>query len=1276
MMATALPLRGARYRTEWLWLFAFLLAFSGYLAYSLAQERDHIESTQRDRLAHQATVIEKNLVPQLYAANRALNAIGEDLPRWKADKEGLARANRQLQVFSEALTGIRVLLVVDAAGKITASNNEKLIGKSVAHRQWFQRAASNNIPQTLYLIAPITTLINTYVMGLAHSLSGSRGEFAGAVYASLDPDFAKAQLDSVRYTPDVWAALAHGDGKLFLMAPEREGVIGQDLATPDRLFTRHLDSGETAKVFADVVTLTGEERMTAVRMVQPADLKIDKPLVVAVSRDMQAVFTSWHRELRIQGGLFSALALIAVLSLYLFQRRRSAFDRLADSQSKALRTSSERLNDAQRMAKIGNWSLDVISGELVWSDEVFRIFEIDPARFGATYQAFLDAIHPDDLDAVNQAYSSSLTTQTPYEITHRLKMDDGRIKWVREQCVSEFDATGKPLRSQGTVQDITERKVAAQILEASEAQLSSFFEATPDVMLLVDIHGMIIRANQQVERLLGYGVAELRGESIEILVSDRVREMHSALRAGFAASPDARPMALGRSVQARRKDGSEVDVEISLGRIEAEAGVMFACGLRDITARKQQQEQARQLQMENELILSHALVGLVYLKHRRIVSCNRRLEEIFHYAPGELIGESSELFYDSRETFDQIGEVAYRTVAESKSYSTEVKLRYKDGGVFFGTISGQAVDPTHPDDGSIWIFADITEQKRAEADLRVAAAAFESHEPMIITDANGLILRVNKAFTESTGYTADDLAGQTPRLLKSGRHDTEFYRAMWESIACTGGWKGEIWDRRKNGEVYPKWLSISAVMGADGSVSHYIGTHSDISERKKADEKIHELAFFDQLTGLPNRTLLLDRLKQIRAASSRNDSRGAVLFIDLDNFKTLNDTLGHDMGDLLLRQVAHRLAFCVRVGDTVARLGGDEFVVMLANLSANQLEAATNIEVVAEKIISSLGEPFQLDGVTVLSTASIGITLFSGQLDAIDDLMKQADLAMYKAKDAGRNTFCFFDPAMESAVKERVELEKDLRHALEQKQFLLHYQVQVAHDGSPTGAEVLLRWLHPQRGWVSPAEFIPLAEETGLILPLGHWVLLTACTQLAEWASRPGLADFTIAVNVSARQLRQPDFVDQVLAVLKSTGANPSRLKLELTESLLVHNVQEIINKMKALKGKGVGFSLDDFGTGYSSLSYLKRLPLDQLKIDQSFVRDVLTDANDAAIARTIVALAQSLGLGVIAEGVETTEQQDFLAMSGCLAYQGYLFSMPLPINDFEVFAQNRMCLA
>ena len=422
----------------------------------------------------------------------------------------------------------------------------------------------------------------------------------------------------------------------------------------------------------------------------------------------------------------------------------------------------------------------------------------------------------------------------------------------------------------------------------------------------------------------------------------------------------------------------------------------------------------------------------------------------------------------------------------------------------------------------------------------------------------------------------------------------------------------------------------------------------------------------DQLTGLPNRKLLLDRLKQAIAATSRSGQHGGVMLIDLDNFKNLNDTQGHGAGDLLLRAVAERLTACVRKGDTVARWGGDEFVVLVVDIGGPEAEAAVAMETIAQKILDTLNEPYLLGRGAHHGTASLGLTLFKGDGATVDDLLKQADLAMYRAKDSGRNVCRFFDPHMEVAMHERSTLERHLQEAIEGQQFTLHYQSQVGAGGRIIGAEALLRWTHPLRGAVPPGAFIPLAEETGLILPIGQWVLETACRQMALWDTRPETAGLQIAVNVSARQFKQAGFVDQVLLTLERTGADPHLLKLELTESMLVDNVPDLIEKMSALKARGVGFSLDDFGTGYSSLSYLKRLPLDLLKIDQSFVRDVLTDPNDAAIVKTIVALANALGLGLIAEGVETEAQRDFLAAAGCYAYQGYFFSRPLPVERFE----------
>jgi diguanylate cyclase (GGDEF)-like protein/PAS domain S-box-containing protein len=600
--------------------------------------------------------------------------------------------------------------------------------------------------------------------------------------------------------------------------------------------------------------------------------------------------------------------------------------------------------------------------------------------------------------------------------------------------------------------------------------------------------------------------------------------------------------------------------------------------------------------------------------------------------------------------------------------SFEARVHRKHGEVIWISESAREVRDS---DGNLMyyegIVKDITVHKTMETDLHISATAFETHESLMITDINNVILRVNKAFADSTGYTAEEAVGQTPRILKSGRHTEEFYREMWRAIHQTGAWQGEIWDRRKNGDIYPTWLTISAVKGANGVVTHYVGSHIDITERKAAEKKIQHLAFYDALTRLPNRRLLMDRLQHALVSSSRIDREGALLFIDLDNFKTLNDTLGHGIGDLLLQQVALRLESCVRENDTVARLGGDEFVVLLEGLSEQALEAAAQTEAIGEKILAALNLPYLLAEHEYHCTASIGATVFNGNAHAIDDLMKQADIAMYQSKKAGRNTLRFFDLQMQMSIAARASLENELRKALENQEFHLYYQIQVDSSHRPLGAEALIRWIHPERGLVPPAHFIPLVEETELILPIGKWVLETACAQIKAWQQNVLTRDLTLAVNVSAKQFKQADFAVQVQAAVKRHGINPMLLKLELTEGLLLESIEDTIETMNTLNKIGVRLSLDDFGTGYSSLQYLKRLPLDQLKIDQSFVCDLTCDSSDEAIVGTIIAIAHSLNMDVIAEGVETEEQRQLLLNKGCTHYQGYLFGKPVPIDQFEL---------
>lgn len=687
------------------------------------------------------------------------------------------------------------------------------------------------------------------------------------------------------------------------------------------------------------------------------------------------------------------------------------------------------------------------------------------------------------------------------------------------------------------------------------------------------------------------------------------------------------------------------------------------------------------------------------------------------------------------------------------------------------------------------------------AELRIAAIAFETQAAVLITDLSPKIIRVNRAFEEVTGYTAEEVVGQNPNVLSTPqiRKNEAFYEEMWKDLLSKGKWSGEVLDRRKNGEIYPKWLTITAVKAPDGTVTHYVGSFYDITERKKAENalrdsrenlhrllnsmaeaaygidtngdctfvnqsflrimgyrdedevlgknmhelihhtradgsaypmgeckiyrafqtnqaanvydevfwrkdgtgipveywshpietdgevigsivtfvditqrkmaenEIHRLAFYDSLTGLPNRRLLLDRLQHALVSTTRSGRHGAIMFIDLDNFKVINDTKGHDSGDVILIETARRLQSCVREGDTVARLGGDEFVVMLEDLGTQVKQAAAHAEDVGEKIRDNLNQPYVLDGNEYRSTASIGISLFVDRTSSADTLLKNADIAMYQAKGAGRNTVRFFNPDMQAVLEARTAIESDLHRALAGQQFKLYYQAQVDVDGRILGAEALLRWMHPVRGMISPTYFIPIAEESSLILDIGHWVLDEACRQLSLWRNDEQNCGLVLAVNVSAHQFKSPGFVDSVAEVIRKYRISPAHLKLELTESVVLDDLAGIVAKMHELKALGIGLSMDDFGTGYSSLSYLKQLPLDQLKIDKSFVNDIVSNQGDALMVQTIISMAHNFRLNVIAEGVETSEQLAFLKRHGCMVYQGYLFSKPVPIEEFEM---------
>ena len=787
---------------------------------------------------------------------------------------------------------------------------------------------------------------------------------------------------------------------------------------------------------------------------------------------------------------------------------------------------------------------------------------------------------------------------------------------------------------------------------------SALFEGSQVPMLLIEPDtGVVIDANPVACTYYGYARSQLAGLPLTAINRMSAEEIRAEMD---AARSEQRHHFRFRH---RMASGEVRDVEVFSGPIDLDGRIGLLSTIHDVTERTRLER--RLLAESNRLaaLMAVASDGIhVLTVDGDLVEYSDSFAAMLGRQGCDLRGLNVRA-WDANVPQPELG--AFVAGLTTGSTTFETRWRTADGRIIDVEISSRGFVI----DGNPHLYAtgrDITERKKVEQEQRIAATTFESQQGMMVTDERTIVLRVNRAFSAITGYSAEDIIGRSPALLRSGRHDKAFYQAMWRSIEETGSWQGEIWNRRKGGEVFPELLTITAVRDESGRVTHYVGAFADITQRKAAESEIEHLAFYDPLTGLPNRRLLLDRLRRGLAASARSRAFVGLFFIDLDDFKTLNDTLGHDVGDLLLQQTAARLRDCVRDEDTVSRLGGDEFVVMIEDLSGDAHRAATQAEAVARKVLEAMNRPYQLTNQEYRSTPSIGITVVQGSGDSVEVLLKRADLAMYQAKAAGKNTLCFFDPAMQAVVERRAGLESELRRAHERGELAVHYQPQVTSDGAVFGVEALLRWQSPERGLTLPGEFIALAEETGLILAIGRGVLETACRQLVAWARQPEFARLTIAVNVSARQFHHPDFLADVAAILERTAAPAGRLQLELTESILLRDVDEVIQTMASLRKRGVTFSLDDFGTGYSSLAYLKSMPLDRLKIDQSFVRDIFTDPNDAAIVGTIIALADHLGLGVTAEGVESEDQRQYLARLGCTTYQGFLFSTPLEAKACE----------
>lgn len=675
-----------------------------------------------------------------------------------------------------------------------------------------------------------------------------------------------------------------------------------------------------------------------------------------------------------------------------------------------------------------------------------------------------------------------------------------------------------------------------------------------------------------------------------------------------------------------------------------------------------------QLQLQAQIV-DQTHDAIISTDHQGIIlSWNRGAKKLLGFAGEEIRGQSLQcLFADEEYAFFQ--ENIFPLLLRKGQQEGEVRLRRKNGESFAAHLSlSRLQDQDGEFSGMVCYALDISERKKAEEWMRLAVKFLDNTtEALLVTDAAGTIIEVNPAFEEMAGFSREEVLGQNPRILKSDRHDKAFYDKMWGQLRTNGHWQGEIWDRKKNGEVYPKWLSISAVHDERGKLTHYVAISADISDVKQKQERLEYLAHYDQLTGLPNRRLFNDRLQQAIRQASRSQQQVAIIVIDLDRFKEVNDTLGHSAGDSLLVKVAALLNSNIRNSDTVCRMGGDEFIIMMPAVGG-----ADNVIDIVQKLLSAFAQPFWLNDEAVYITPSIGISMYPYDSKTQETLIKNADTAMYHAKREGRNNFQFYQESMYNDVLERLTLKNRLHQALERGEFQLFYQIKVDTVSEEiVGAEALIRWLHPEDGFISPGRFIPLAEESDLILPIGQWVIREACTQ-SMMLQKIGLAPIVISVNLSARQLHQQDMPEIIGAILQETGLPAKYLSVEITESMLMQDVEDTLKTLAAIKQMGLSIAIDDFGTGYSSLNYLKRFPIDTLKVDRSFIKDLTKDDDDKTVVVSIIGLAHNMKLEVVAEGVESKEELEFLKAHACDTIQGYYFSKPLPWHDFAALLKER----
>ncbi len=1133
---------------------------------------------------------------------------------------------------------------------------------NVADREYFKLAKANGLAIT----APVMSRFSQqWVVPVARRLESADGRFAGVVYATIQARYFSDMFTALQAGPHSAVVLFDPDTHILIRQPEPKGpgsALGLKIGSPQ--FKDLWQQGRKSATYKAQSTTDGIWRTYSYRQVG------DYPLYIMVGLAESDFLATW----RVQAAVTAALlGILAVLLSFLLRAllvsvrtQRQSYRQLAASQDR-LKQSEERLRLAQEAADQGWFDVDLLTGRITVSPRYAGMIGYGPDEFQTDLANWLDHIHPADVDALTTALNKCIEDGGPYTVEYRRLTRSGEWKWLRSVGkIVQWDAARRATRMIGIHVDINERRLAEDALQASEALLREAQIISALGSYSLDVPSGIWASSEGLDALLGIDkdyTHSVAGWIALIHPDDR-----ATMTAYLAGDVLGKKQPFNKEYRIVRQSDQTVRWVQGLGKLEFDADgapVKLKGTIQDITERVQAEHALLQQSETNQAFLRNASDGIHILdQDGNVIEASDSFCAMLGYSREEVIGMNVGQ-WDAAMLGDALANKLKSLFGSEDRTQFETRHRRKDGSNFDVEVSSLTLRI----EGRPVLFnssRDISERKKAEEQLHLAASVFShAREGIMITEADGTIIDVNDTFTRITGYNRAETIGNNPRLLNSGRQSRDFFADMWRALTEQGYWNGEIWNRRKNGEVYAEMLTISAVRDDRGAILRYVALFSDISALKDHERELEHIAHYDALTGLPNRVLLADRLHQAMAQTHRRGLQLAVAYLDLDGFKSVNDRHGHEAGDQLLVLLAARMKEALREGDTLARLGGDEFVAVLLDLA--DIEASVPM---LTRLLAAAAQPARIGDLVLQVSASVGVTFFPqpDEVDA-DQLLRQADQAMYQAKQAGKNRYHIFDAEQDRSVRGHHASLEQIRMALAAREFVLHYQPKVnMRTGQVVGAEALIRWQHPERGLMPPGTFLPVIEDNPLAIELGEWVIDSALTQIERW-HRAGF-DIPVSINVGALQLQQNDFVERLLAQLAAhPEITPACLELEVLETSALEDVVQVSKVIEACREFGLRFALDDFGTGYSSLTYLKRLPAQVLKIDQSFVRNMLDDPEDLAILEGVLSLASAFRRQAVAEGVETVEHGLMLLQLGCELAQGYGIARPMPAQDLPAWA-------